>query len=637
MVPTTVSEISRLDLQELNAPASASITDVKSLSSYNWLEAPHDTPSIAVPGSPALWSIPRVSSRLNKDSGLVYIAQNAARHPESPLEPLFRALYVTHPLFDIRSTDVVTDRNNIRKLLSFIDPGSTRNGLEEFTIDIEVTKNTAIFCRDEAKTMEYIAPHEFRGYGHEFEKAYTVNQISGSTGHHRIISYRFGDLNFIVRHETDGYVDTDTRLFSSKAKSPSQDELSSMLGELSLAPSPADSHPKVVPTGSKMLVKEEGNAVPLESTLEIKTRVSHKPIEISEVAPQLWVSQTPKLVRAYHQKGTFQKPVVEDVAARIQTWEECKQNELRKLAALITKITSLVKECGGNAVLKYHVGRDKLVLSKIERKDMLPKDLYLKWDDANNLQKETGTENDGMQKPETTEIRQTNISTMKTMGDDGKTEIRIGDIDYSIYVSKIPYLESFVRLQKATRPQATEFVHEPIKLFDVAIKGVESGYRQCFRCLPTDLSQYRALFQTYKLLNVDVLSHLSIDQIIANLKVGKADYDPEERRRIPGNKGFARDTAFQLLYLILHPESRDENKDGMKLFNAVMFVVSHPGTFKYRTKRVIRVAYEEQFRVTLKQRARLDQWDKGETADCETDVTTEEETYIYFDSDYDSF
>jgi hypothetical protein len=45
---------------------------------------------------------------------------------------------------------------------------------------------------------------------------------------------------------------------------------------------------------------------------------------------------------------------------------------------------------------------------------------------------------------------------------------------------------------------------------------------------------------------------MSIDKIIANLKVGKADYDLEERRPIPGNKSLARDTAFQLLYLILY-------------------------------------------------------------------------------------
>jgi hypothetical protein len=226
---------------------------------------------------------------------------------------------------------------------------------------------------------------------------------------------------------------------------------------------------------------------------------------------------------------------------------------------------------------------------------------------------------------------------MGTTGNKAKAAIRIGDVDYNIDVSKIPYLESFVRLQKDTQPQATKIIHGPINLFDVALRGVEFGYRQCFRYLPTDLSQYRTLFQTYKFLSVDVLSNLSIDQVIANLKVGKSDYDLEERRRISGNKGLARDTAFQLLYMILHPHYGDETKDKMKLFNAVMFVVSHPGTFKYRTKRIIRVAYEGQFGLTVKQRPKLDQWEKGETSEYEIDVTTEEEPEYYFDSDDDSF
>ena len=222
-----------------------------------------------------------------------------------------------------------------------------------------------------------------------------------------------------------------------------------------------------------------------------------------------------------------------------------------------------------------------------------------------------------------------------TTGDDLKTTIRIGDMDYSVNVSKIPYFASFVRLQKITQPEATEFIHEPIKHFDMALKGIEMGYRQCFRSLPTDLSQYRTLFETYKFLNVDVLSGMSINEVTANLKVGKADYDPEERRSIPGNKSLARDTAFQLLYLILHTQFGDESKDSNNLFNAFMFVVSHPGTFKYRTKRVTRVAYEERFRLTTKQKARLDQWEKGETVNSAIDVTTEEEPDYNFDSDSD--
>ena len=389
MASTALAEISRLDLLDLSIPPFASITDVKHLSSYNWIEAP--TPTIAVPGSPALWSALSTPRRLDKDSGLVYIAQNAARHPDSPLEPLFRALYITDPSFDIRSTDVVSDRNNIRKLLSFINPGSSRNRHEAFTINIEVAKNTTIFCRAETATQEYIQPHEFKGFGHEFEKAYTTSQISDSTGHHRVISYHFGDLKFIIRHETDGYVGAGTGI-SFSSKEPEKDVLSNMLGSLSL--SPANSPPNTTSTGSILEVRQEGQVIPLDSTLEIKTRVSHKPLDIQEVIPQLWVSQTPKLVRAYHNNGTFNKPVVEDMTTLIKRWEERNQKHLRKLAALINRIIGVVKGCGGSAAIKYDVEGDKLVICKVDGGKMLPKDLYSKWDDEDTPEAEVNTEHD---------------------------------------------------------------------------------------------------------------------------------------------------------------------------------------------------------------------------------------------------
>ena len=389
MASTALAEISRLDLLDLSIPPFASITDVKHLSSYNWIEAP--TPTIAVPGSPALWSPLSTPRRLNKDSGLVYIAQNAARHPDSPLEPLFRALYITDPSFEIRSTDVVSDRNNIRKLLSFINPGSSKNGREAFTINIEVANNTTIFCRAETATQEFIQRHEFRGFGHEFEKAYTTSQISDSTGHHRIISYHFGDLKFVIRHETDGYVGAGSGIPSSRKESE-KDVLSNMLGSLSL--SPANSPPGATSTGSKLEVKQEGQVIPLDSTLEIKTRVSHKPLDNQDVMPQLWVSQTPKLVRAYHNNGTFKTPVVEDMTTLIKRWEERNQTHLRKLSALINRIISVVKGCGGSAVVKYDVGGDKLVICKVDGGKMLPKDLYSKWDDEDIPEAEANKKHD---------------------------------------------------------------------------------------------------------------------------------------------------------------------------------------------------------------------------------------------------
>lgn len=176
-----------------------------------------------------------------------------------------------------------------------------------------------------------------------------------------------------------------------------------------------------------MTIRKEGQEVPLESILEIKTRVSHKPINFKEIAPQLWLSQTHKLVRAYHQNGIFQNPVVEDIAATIKSWEARKQDDLRKLAGLIKMIIDLVKYGGGSAVVKYNAVKDKLVLFKVERKEMLPKDLYSKWDDEHDLDERTGAQDKSTQEPNISQTEQKNNSTVSY----------IQDFDYSANVETL--------------------------------------------------------------------------------------------------------------------------------------------------------------------------------------------------------
>ncbi|ORY63856.1 uncharacterized protein BCR38DRAFT_409274 [Pseudomassariella vexata] len=161
MASNIMATISRRDLKD-DGPT-ATITDVKHLASYSWIES--STPTIAVPGIPPKWCPPAVARRLPKDS--------------------------------VRCTSW---SRNLTSALSI-----SRNGLEAFTINVEVSGSTVIFCRTETKTKEIIAPYEFKGFGHEFEKAYTTSAISGNTGHHRIVSYRFGGLSFIVRHEHFGF------------------------------------------------------------------------------------------------------------------------------------------------------------------------------------------------------------------------------------------------------------------------------------------------------------------------------------------------------------------------------------------------------------------------------------------------
>lgn len=138
---------------------------------------------------------------------------------------------------------------------------------------------------------------------------------------------------------------------------------------------------------------------------------------------------------------------------------------------------------------------------------------------------------------------------------------------------------------------------------------------------------------------MDVLGGQSNHEIFRDLKSGQSDYDREERREIKGDKSKARDTAFKLLYLILLRDFKNEMQDSAEVFNAVLYLVSHAATFKWRMRSVVRAAYEERFVISTKQTAGLDKWEKKDTAKLAVedagDVTTEEEeSDCFYTSDY---
>ncbi|KAG6022624.1 hypothetical protein E4U40_004487 [Claviceps sp. LM458 group G5] len=370
-----MATILRSDLQHLITYETACITNVKSVSSYSWIDTP--TPTIAVPGSPPLWSPPIIDHRLPKDTGLYYITENAVRLPGSQMAPMFTALSITNPSFNVQSVDVISDRNNIRKLLSFIKPGLDGDLNKQFTIKLELVGKTLLLGRRETAVTRYIEPNSFRGYGHEFEKAYTTSQIGGSTSHYGIVSYRFCGLNFMIRYQTDGFVSTQ-----------SADSAREALSERLEFPTPSSVNrlpPTVDPSLKEVMVLRKGHSVPLESILEIKTRANVGSLEFNDVAPQLWVSQTTKLVRAFHAQGSFFKPQVEDVSAQLKEWELDSQEDLKILGALIDKIITVVKgceSCDGRGILRYDVATGSLIISRDEGNErMLPEDWYSKWDE----------------------------------------------------------------------------------------------------------------------------------------------------------------------------------------------------------------------------------------------------------------
>lgn len=94
----------------------------KVVASYNWsTKSESGNRRIITPGGPRLFVSP--SGRgftLGKDTGHALIDENKSRMDSfSALGPLFLSLNDCAPDFNMETVDVVTDRNNLRKLLKF--------------------------------------------------------------------------------------------------------------------------------------------------------------------------------------------------------------------------------------------------------------------------------------------------------------------------------------------------------------------------------------------------------------------------------------------------------------------------------------------------------------------------------------
>lgn len=136
-------------------------------------------------GYPRIWKS-TTPSRVPADSGVQYVDRNASHMGHrSPLLPIFAAIDTLHDNFPYQDLDLITDRNNLRKLLRCIDQQHDR----AFRIDIDLVEKTCLLTRREDIMMETI--NEFRGYGHEYEMAATKSRRGSEEeiGHHRIVTY----------------------------------------------------------------------------------------------------------------------------------------------------------------------------------------------------------------------------------------------------------------------------------------------------------------------------------------------------------------------------------------------------------------------------------------------------------------
>ncbi|KAH6635532.1 hypothetical protein B0J18DRAFT_50160 [Chaetomium sp. MPI-SDFR-AT-0129] len=587
MASATLTTISRSSLSN-PTDEPANITNFKHIASYSWHN--ETAPTISVPGSPPLWSPPTTTSpRVDPDSGTVYIDQNGARSPSSPLEPLFRAALVENADFSLRNIDLVTDRGNLRKLLRFVRASSS----EAFRILVEVVREdgdgdintTALFTRVESQTVETI--RGFRGYGRNFEKAYT-KQPAGQSGHHRIVGYNFGGMRCVVRYETDAYVGSDAGL----------DTLVDSLGALSLSETEKTPSGLTVVRSSTTGKQPE---IPASSILEIKTRTASRVLDMAEVLPQLWASQTPKLAVGYYSSdGVFKNVEVRDMASEISFWEAASREDLGKLAGLLGEIIRAVRGVSGcRAVVEYTGGSDLRVVAAGEgQKPALPDDLYVKW----KISPTAGA-------LETTTIRDVE-KRAKESEETGPSIIPIG----TPFASDMEY-------------------------------AIRKGPRQFFCRLRGTLSDYRHLCQCLRSLSPEAVSkvlgriNFTYRDIMADFRRGKSDYDDDERRHICGAKTVARNAAFRLVYMFLADDAWAQDRNAA--YNAAFFVVSHHRIFGVRTRGIVRAVYEDKFFVTYKQRAMMDKWSKAEISEDvdkgESETTEAEERGYGYDSDDSDF
>lgn len=384
--------LGRLDIGiSSSKPKHLTIKDVEYIASYNWLD--QKTPTILVPGrfwnasqrallmtagSPPVWTPLSTPRTLKQDSGDVYRDQNAARYSKHPYEPAIRAIFTMQPQFRPEKVDVVACGSTMGNLLRF-----ARSFNQSFRFDVEFIGNSVFFVRKENHAKEII--EGLYGYGHTFPEAYTnwEAEVKGSASHQRIIKYTFGGLNYLIRTESDGWLPerlTSEERASAKADASltkADDNISSLIEAAELV----SVSQKTATADGVLDIQLSGRKIPQEAIFDLKTRSASRKIDMADILPRVWVSQTPNFVIGYHKSGLFDDVQVQAVHDEILEWEDKLQDSLNGLSALVYRIIEIAKSCKGQGIEISRIGSGDLLIRKLLDSEWhaLPWDLSQKW------------------------------------------------------------------------------------------------------------------------------------------------------------------------------------------------------------------------------------------------------------------
>ncbi|KAJ4374610.1 hypothetical protein N0V86_007481 [Didymella sp. IMI 355093] len=207
-------------------------------------------------------------------------------------------------------------------------PANFKRG-KAFYVDLDIVKNTLFISRRESKAKT----KQYTGHGRNFETAFTTDdlQLQQAEGHHRVIRYKFGGSNLIVRIEADGdYPEGED------VEDPPDEFFRNVLGTTTQT---TIEHPSPHHT----LVIAQGTVVPHNKTLELKSSSSK-----GAAFEQMWFGRTPYLCCARHKEGSrglIEAPdVIQITQGEFEEWEVRNQKHLLRLAWFLNELRRITVE-----------------------------------------------------------------------------------------------------------------------------------------------------------------------------------------------------------------------------------------------------------------------------------------------------
>ncbi|KAF8313262.1 hypothetical protein DL93DRAFT_2228614 [Clavulina sp. PMI_390] len=340
-----------LQLAEIEIPQDhttlpeAVVSNVVPLASYTWVGQDENTPRMLVPSCPSVYSAPALPFHSQSDvvvqsvRGFVPGNQDIFRSPESPLIPLVESVRFLNPSFDFSTIDLVTNRQNFRKLIE-----SITRPKDPFRIDVEhVGNRTVLFSRWNDGTLEEMDV----GYGFAFKKNMTDAAGRRPASHHaRIIAYDFAGLRILLRSKIDAY----------SKENKDDGSLESLIESLSLKPT----HSSTATPGNSVKSSNGVEMIPSStlvsqsSLIEFAARAStaRGSFKWANKFPQLYLAAIPNFMIGYHTEGTFNRVERFDVTDSgidngpdiVQRARERALPLLRKLGAVLNLIRDKVLE-----------------------------------------------------------------------------------------------------------------------------------------------------------------------------------------------------------------------------------------------------------------------------------------------------